>query len=50
MSTRRTFLKLIAAASTISLPHIALAAGKKVLIVGGGTGGATVAKYSITGN
>ncbi|WP_069470030.1 NAD(P)/FAD-dependent oxidoreductase [Candidatus Marithrix sp. Canyon 246] len=45
MSTRRTFLKLVAAAGTISLPNMALAAGKKVVIVGGGTGGATVAKY-----
>jgi len=47
---RRSFLKLSAAATTatslIAAPHIANAsAGKKVVVVGGGVGGATAAKY-----
>ena len=46
---RRDFIKVAgvtaAAASTIGFPSIAGAAGKKVVIVGGGTGGATAAKY-----
>ncbi len=45
---RRDFVKAtgaVAAASAIGFPHIALGAGKKVVVVGGGTGGATAAKY-----
>ncbi len=45
---RRTFLTLAsasAAAGMLSAPHIARAAGGKVVIVGGGPGGATAAKY-----
>ncbi|GAB6043966.1 FCSD flavin-binding domain-containing protein [Endothiovibrio diazotrophicus] len=46
--TRRGFVKLAGAATaagTLGLPHIARAAGKRVVVVGGGTGGATAAKY-----
>jgi len=45
---RRDFIKVAgttAAVSTLGFPHIATAASKKVVIVGGGTGGATCAKY-----
>ena len=45
---RRDFVKAtgaIAAASAIGFPYIARAEGKKVVVVGGGTGGATAAKY-----
>lgn len=46
--TRRSFLKVVggtAAVGAIGVPHIALGASKKVVVVGGGVGGATVAKY-----
>lgn len=45
---RRDFVKTtgtLAAISTLGFPHIARAEGKKVVVVGGGTGGATAAKY-----
>jgi sulfide dehydrogenase [flavocytochrome c] flavoprotein subunit len=45
---RRDFVKAAGAATAIGLvgmPHIALGAAKKVVIVGGGTAGATAAKY-----
>jgi sulfide dehydrogenase [flavocytochrome c] flavoprotein subunit len=45
---RRDFVKAAGAATAVGLigvPHIALGADKKVVIVGGGTGGATAAKY-----
>ncbi|NEX15071.1 MAG: cytochrome C [Halochromatium sp.] len=45
---RRDFVKTtgaVAAVSAFGFPHIARAQGKKVVIVGGGTGGATAAKY-----
>ena len=45
---RRDFVKTtgaVAAVSAIGLPHIARADAKKVVVVGGGTGGATAAKY-----
>ena len=45
---RRDFVKAAGAATAVSLvgfPYIALGAGKKVVVVGGGTGGATTAKY-----
>jgi len=45
---RRDFVKAtgaVAAVSALGFPHIALGQGKKVVIVGGGTGGATAAKY-----
>jgi sulfide dehydrogenase [flavocytochrome c] flavoprotein subunit len=45
---RRDFVKTtgaIAAVGAIGLPNIALGQGKKVVVVGGGTGGATAAKY-----
>jgi sulfide dehydrogenase [flavocytochrome c] flavoprotein subunit len=45
---RRDFLKatgVVTAAGLVGVPYIASAAGKKVVIVGGGTGGATAAKY-----
>ena len=45
---RRDFIKLsglAAAAGTLGFPHLALGAGHKVVVVGGGTGGATAAKY-----
>ena len=45
---RRDFVKAtgaLAAVSAIGFPHIARADAKKVVIVGGGTGGATAAKY-----
>ncbi|MET0051620.1 MAG: FCSD flavin-binding domain-containing protein [Candidatus Thiodiazotropha sp.] len=46
--TRRGFVKGAGAATAIGLigtPYIALGASKKVVVVGGGTGGATAAKY-----
>ncbi|MCB1772400.1 MAG: twin-arginine translocation signal domain-containing protein, partial [Gammaproteobacteria bacterium] len=46
--TRRNFLKVAggaAAVSTLGFPAIVGAASKKVVIVGGGVGGATAAKY-----
>lgn len=46
--TRRNFLKVAggtAAVGAIGIPHIAFGASKKVVVVGGGVGGATVAKY-----
>jgi sulfide dehydrogenase [flavocytochrome c] flavoprotein subunit len=45
---RRDFVKTtgaIAAIGAIGLPNIVLGQGKKVVVVGGGTGGATAAKY-----
>ncbi|TVQ86985.1 MAG: twin-arginine translocation signal domain-containing protein [Chromatiaceae bacterium] len=45
---RRDFVKTtgaVAAVSALGFPHIARADAKKVVIVGGGTGGATAAKY-----
>ncbi len=45
---RRDFVKAtgaIAAVSALGAPAIALGEGKKVVVVGGGTGGATAAKY-----
>jgi sulfide dehydrogenase [flavocytochrome c] flavoprotein subunit len=45
---RRDFIKAtgaVAAVSAVGFPHIALGEGKKVVVVGGGTGGATAAKY-----
>ncbi len=45
---RRDFVKAAGAATALGLigaPHLALGAAKKVVVVGGGTGGATVAKY-----
>lgn len=46
--TRRGFIKGVGALSTASMvgmPNLVLGASKKVVVVGGGTGGATVAKY-----
>ena len=47
--TRRDFLKLaggVAAAGMLGgAPYIARGAGRKVVIVGGGVGGVTAAKY-----
>ena len=46
--TRRDFVKAAGAVSAVGMagvPYIALGASKKVVVVGGGTGGATVAKY-----
>jgi sulfide dehydrogenase [flavocytochrome c] flavoprotein subunit len=45
---RRDFVKAtgaLAAVSAIGAPSIALGDSKKVVVVGGGTGGATAAKY-----
>jgi len=45
---RRDFVKAAGAATAVSMvgfPHLALGAGKKVVVVGGGTAGATAAKY-----
>ncbi|MBK5970991.1 MULTISPECIES: NAD(P)/FAD-dependent oxidoreductase [Thiorhodovibrio] len=45
---RRDFVKstgALAAVSAVGFPHIARAESKKVVVVGGGTGGATAAKY-----
>jgi sulfide dehydrogenase [flavocytochrome c] flavoprotein subunit len=46
--TRRRFVQAagtVAVAGAIGMPHLVFGAGKKVVIVGGGTGGATAAKY-----
>ena len=46
--TRRDFVKAsgaLSAAGLAGVPYIALGASKKVVVVGGGTGGATAAKY-----
>jgi sulfide dehydrogenase [flavocytochrome c] flavoprotein subunit len=46
--TRRGFVKGAGAATAIAMigtPYLALGASKKVVVVGGGTGGATAAKY-----
>lgn len=46
--TRRDFIKAAGAVSAVGMvgvPYVALAAGKKVVVVGGGVGGATAAKY-----
>ena len=45
---RRSFIRSAGAATAagaIGMPGLALGAGKKVVVVGGGTGGATAAKY-----
>ncbi|MCB2262555.1 MAG: NAD(P)/FAD-dependent oxidoreductase [Candidatus Thiosymbion ectosymbiont of Robbea hypermnestra] len=45
---RREFVKAAGtatAAGLVGVPHLALGAGKKVVVVGGGTGGATAARY-----
>ena len=45
---RRDFLKVTGAATAagmVGFPYLSFAAGKKVVVVGGGTGGATAAKY-----
>lgn len=45
---RRTFVQLSGAtafAGALGLPHVARAAGGKVVIIGGGPGGATTARY-----
>ena len=47
---RRDFLKigggsLVAGASAVGIPNIALGANKKVVVIGGGAGGAVAAKY-----
>jgi len=45
---RRDFVKAAGAATAVGLvgvPHLALGAAKKVVIVGGGTGGTTAARY-----
>ena len=46
--TRRGFIQSAGAATAIGMvgvPYLALGASKKVVVVGGGTGGATAAKY-----
>ena len=46
--SRRTFVKATGAAVAAGLvgaPHLVLGASKKVVVIGGGTGGATMAKY-----
>jgi sulfide dehydrogenase [flavocytochrome c] flavoprotein subunit len=47
--SRRNFLKLAGGATTLGMlsgiPNIVLGAGKKVVIVGGGVGGGTAARY-----
>ncbi len=46
--TRRGFIKTTGAATAVGmfgLPYLAFGASKKVVVVGGGTGGATAAKY-----
>ena len=46
---RRSFIRsagaATAAAGVIGMPSLALGKGKKVVVIGGGTGGATAAKY-----
>lgn len=46
---RRDFIKTsgaaVAAVGILGFPHLAFGAGRKVVVVGGGTGGATAAKY-----
>ncbi|HSQ07234.1 MAG TPA: twin-arginine translocation signal domain-containing protein, partial [Chromatiaceae bacterium] len=45
---RRTFVKAAGALAAVGItgaPGLAFGAGKKVVVVGGGTGGATAAKY-----
>jgi sulfide dehydrogenase [flavocytochrome c] flavoprotein subunit len=45
---RRTFIKATGALAAVSItgaPNLAFGAGKKVVVVGGGTAGATAAKY-----
>lgn len=46
--TRRNFIKLAGGATAVGalgFPHISLGASKKVVVIGGGIGGATAAKY-----
>ena len=46
--TRRGFIQTAGAATAVGMagfPYLALGAGKKVVVVGGGTGGATAARY-----
>ena len=47
---RRDFIKLgggslVAGAATVGIPNLALGANKKVVVIGGGAGGAVAAKY-----
>ena len=45
---RRTFLKTLvagAAVGTLGFPMLGKAANQRIVVIGGGTGGATVAKY-----
>ena len=43
--SRRNLLQGLGAASALAMPALAIAGTKKVVVVGGGTGGATAAKY-----
>lgn len=46
MSSRRIFLKAgLATSASIAAPHLAAQAGERVVIIGGGFGGATAARY-----
>ena len=43
---RRSFVKIMAAsAATLSMPSLAFGALPRVVVIGGGAGGATAAKY-----
>ena len=46
--SRRKFVQGVSAAAAVGVvgaPSLAFGAGKKVVVVGGGTGGATAARY-----
>ena len=46
MIQRRVFLKAgLATASAVAAPHVAAQAGERVVVIGGGFGGATAARY-----
>jgi NADPH-dependent 2,4-dienoyl-CoA reductase/sulfur reductase-like enzyme len=46
MIQRRVFLKAgLATASAVAVPHVAAQAGERVVVIGGGFGGATAARY-----
>jgi sulfide dehydrogenase [flavocytochrome c] flavoprotein chain len=46
MTQRRSFLKAgLAATAVLAVPHVAAQAGERVVIIGGGFGGATAARY-----
>jgi len=46
MTQRRTFLKAgLAATATLAAPHLAAQTGERVVVIGGGFGGATAARY-----